>query len=218
MTIEKWYGPSHVALAAVRAAAANTSTYATTYWTADPFITAGIPTTPTSYGANGAPNDGGYYMREMESADTPRIMPFAEFWIDGQPTPTEQMDGEATIYEVRLGIRVRVGGQALAVTGTAPNTVTTTTGAQLAALHARAMSMCRLIQIVTAEYIRGAALIYDSAGALGICYTGTPSPPSLDTGSAAPTDGNGVVSADAVAFIPVFQRLYDPAGVNGVSL
>jgi hypothetical protein len=48
--------------------------------------------------------------------------------------------------------------------------------------------MCRLIQIVTAEYIRGAALIYDSAGALGICYTGTPSPPSLDTGSAAPTD------------------------------
>ncbi len=138
MTIEKWYGPSHVALAAVRAAAANTATYASTYWTADPFITAGIPTTPTSYGANGAPNDGGYYMREMESADTPRIMPFAEFWIDGQPTPTEQMDG-------------------------------------------------------------------------------TPSPPSLDTGSAAPTDGNGVVSADAVAFIPVYQRLYDPAGIGGVS-
>lgn len=211
INIPRWLGPEHVALAAVRACGDYMAAYAAADWTADPFFTTPLPATPTTYSPKGVPNDGGYYMREMQAPDSPRPVPFVEFWVDGQPTISEYTDSEASIYLVRLGIRARVSSAALTVT-TSPNT-TTSTAAQVAALHARAMSMCRLAQVVTSEFLREAALYLESTSAFGICWNNISSPPSLDIASSVPADGSGSITADAVAFLDVYQRLYVPAGI-----
>jgi len=104
-----------------------------------------------------------------------------------------------------------VSSAALTVT-TSPNT-TTSTAAQVAALHARAMSMCRLAQIVTSNYLREAALYLEPTSAFGICWNDISAPPSLDIASSVPADGSGSITADAVAFLDVYQRLYVPAGI-----
>lgn len=212
LNIPAWLGPEHVALAAVRACGDYMAAYATAGWTSDPFYATPLPATPTSYSPKGVPNDGGYYMREAQTSDTPRPIPFVEFWVDGQPTISEYTDSEASIYLVRLGIRARVSSAAL-VTTVGPPATTTSTAAQVAALHARAISMCRLAQIVTSNFLREAALYLEPTSAFGICWNDISSPPSLDLGSAAPTDASGTMSADAVAFLDVYQRLYVPAGI-----
>ena len=211
LNIPAWLGPEHVALAAVRACGDYMAAYATANWTSDPFFTTPLPSTPSGYSPKGVPNDGGYYMREMQAPDSPRPVPFVEFWVDGQPTISEYTDSEASIYLVRLGIRARVSSAALTVT-TSPNT-TTSTAAQVAALHARAMSMCRLAQIVTSNYLREAALYLEPTSAFGICWNDISAPPSLDIASSVPADGSGSITADAVAFLDVYQRLYVPAGI-----
>jgi hypothetical protein len=147
----------------------------------------------------------------MQAPDSPRPVPFVEFWVDGQPTISEYTDSEASIYLVRLGIRARVSSAALTVT-TSPST-TTSTAAQVAALHARAMSMCRLAQIVTSNFLREAALYLEPTSAFGICWNDISAPPSLDIASSVPADGSGSITADAVAFLDVYQRLYVPAGI-----
>jgi hypothetical protein len=215
LNIPAWLGPEHVALAAVRACGDYMAAYAAAGWTSDPFFTTPLPSTPSGYSPKGVPNDGGYYMREMQAPDSPRPVPFVEFWVDGQPTISEYTDSEASIYLVRLGIRARVSSAALTVT-TSPNT-TTSTAAQVAALHARAMSMCRLAQIVTSNFLRESALYLEPTSAFGICWNDISAPPSLDIASSVPADGSGSITADAVAFIDVYQRLYVPAGIAQAS-
>ena len=213
MTTEVWYGPELVTLAAVRACGDNLAGYASQF-NSNPFYQIPLPPTPTSYSPTGVPNDGGFYMREAQTPDTPRPIPFVEFWVDGQPTISQYTDSEASIYLVRLGIRARVSARALQVADPLnPATSTTTTAAQLAGVHNRAITLCRLAQVVTSAYLREEALVLDPLGALGICWNDISSPPSLDLGSAAPTDASGTMSADAVAFLDVYQRLYVPAGI-----
>lgn len=216
MTLAKWYTPGHVALAAVRACAANLAAYAAANWSGDPFLTTPLPGTPTTYSPTGVPNDGDFYMRENAAPDGSRPIPFVEFWVDGQPSPSEDTDSEATIYAVRIGIRVRVGSNAGVAVEDPPSV--TSTAAAIASLHNQAISLCRLAQIVTSEYLRSAGLIYDPTGALGICWNNILSPPAVDSGSPTPADGNGTVTADAVAFIEVYQRMFVPAGIGATSL
>ena len=217
LQIPRWLGPEHVALAAVRACGDNLSTYATNFWTSDPFFSLPLPSVPTSYSPKGVPNDGGYYMREMQAPDAPRPIPFVEFWIDGQPSLSEYTDSEASIYLVRLGIRARVSSAALTTT-VGPPATTTTTAAQAAALHARAISLARLAQIVTSEYLQSAGLSLEPTSALGICWNNISAPPSLDIASSVPSDGSGSISADAVGFLDVYQRLFVPAGISALPL
>lgn len=216
MTIEKWYTDGHVALACVRACAANLAAYATANWSSDPFLTTPLPTAPTSYSPAGVPNDGDFYMRENASPDGSRPIPFVEVWIDGQPTPSQFTDSEATIYAVRVGIRARVGSTAGVVVEDPPSV--TSTAAAISSLHNQAISLCRLAQVVTQTYAKAAGFIYDAEGALGICWCEANGAPALDTASPTPADGSGTVVADAVAFITVYQRLYDAAGIGATSL
>lgn len=216
MTLPKWLGPEHVALAAVRACAANLATYAAANWTGDPFLTTPLPGTPTTYSPAGVPNDGDFYMRENASPDGSRPIPFVEFWVDGQPSPSQFTDALATIYATRIGIRVRVGSNAGVVVEDPPSV--TSTAAAIASLHNQAISLCRLAQITTSEYLSATALALEPTAKFGICWNDILSPPAVDNGSPTPADGNGTVTADAVAFIEVYQRLFVPAGIGGVSI
>jgi hypothetical protein len=78
--------------------------------------------------------------------------------------------------------------------------------------------MCALIQTVTCEYLKARAFELDPSGALGICWADMGPRPAIDMGSAIPPDGLGTISADALAFIEVYQRLYEPAAVGGLSI
>jgi len=214
LQVPVWLGPEHITLAAVRACGDNLLSVANANWTNDPFIASVFPSTPTSYSPKGVPNNGGYYMRELLPSDTARPIPFIEFWIDGQPSVSENTDGMCSIYQVRLGIRARVSSSALKTTVGPPATVTST-AAQLASLHNWAISLCRLAQIVTSEYLRSAALSLEPTSGFGICWNDISTPPALDTSSSVPSDGSGSISADAVSYLDVYQRLFVPAGVGG---
>jgi hypothetical protein len=214
LQIPVWLGPEHITLAAVRACGDNLQAVATANWTSDPFLPVTLPATPTSYSPKGVPNDGGYYMRENVPTDSPRPIPFIEFWIDGQPSISQFTDGMCSIYQVRLGIRARVSSAALKTTVGPPSTVTST-AAQVATLHNWAISLCRLAQITTSEYLASAALALEPTSKFGICWNDILSPPSVDLASPVAPDGNGTISADAVSFLDVYQRLFVPAGIGG---
>lgn len=213
LQIPVWLDPGHITLAAVRACGDNLAAVAAANWTGNPFLPSVLPATPTSFAPSGVPNDGGYYMRENVPSDAARPIPFVEFWVDGQPTLSQYTDGMCSIYQVRLGIRARVSSAAFKLIDNKPTIIST--AAQVATLHNWAISLCRLAQITTSEFLRDEAIQLEPTSAFGICWNDILSPPSVDLSSPVAPDGNGTISADAVSFIDVYQRLFVPAGIGG---
>jgi hypothetical protein len=207
-TTQRWYTTAHALQAAFRACAANYETVVESVDWTDPYKPVTLPTAPTSYTTAGAPVGGSFYLREQATSEAARMIPSVELWVDSA-TQTQFTDSECTWYEVRIGVRVRVGSEV--VTGTA-------TSAAVAALHSRAIAACQVALVAAASYCRSAGLIYDATGALGVVWADIASPPIVDQSAPVTATAQSAAVADAVGYVTVTQRQYSPAGIGAVSL
>jgi hypothetical protein len=215
-----WWGADAVSLAALYQLTAGTSgggssasgTLAELYTTGD-FSTcptwlapAELPQVATSFDSDGFPLDGAFSNREPDTqlVDEQQA-PFVYLWTESAQA-SEKMDSQATFFEQRLVVLVRVRRNEDS------GSTTGGYGVSVAREFARrqALNLCRGVMYLLARDLARTCRTLDPSGGFGVSYAlQTESPTSTPNFGA---DGDSF--ADATASITVVQLRSDPANTG----